>query len=88
MSHAEITTTMRYLHHKSRAGDAKLPSAAKPEAGLEPVTPCLQGRGIVPDTRQLSRKNGVKLALMLMIRLVSYPNRYPRVVATHVLPTV
>ena len=28
MSHADIKTTMRYLHHKSRADDAKLLSAA------------------------------------------------------------
>jgi len=28
MGHADIKTTMRYLHHKSRAGDARLLSAA------------------------------------------------------------
>lgn len=28
MGHADIKTTMRYLHHKSRAGDARLSSAA------------------------------------------------------------
>jgi integrase len=28
MGHADIQTTMRYLHHKSRADDAKLLSAA------------------------------------------------------------
>jgi integrase len=28
MGHADIQTTMRYLHHKSRADDAKLLSTA------------------------------------------------------------
>jgi integrase len=28
MGHADISTTMRYLHHKSRADDAQLLSAA------------------------------------------------------------
>jgi integrase len=28
MGHADIKTTMRYLHHKSRADDARLLSAA------------------------------------------------------------
>jgi hypothetical protein len=28
MGHAKITTTMRYLHHKSRAENAQLLSAA------------------------------------------------------------
>jgi integrase len=28
MGHADIKSTMRYLHHKSRADDAKLLSAA------------------------------------------------------------
>lgn len=28
MGHADIKTTMRYLHHKSRATDARLLSAA------------------------------------------------------------
>ena len=28
MGHADIQTTMRYLHHKSRADDAELLSAA------------------------------------------------------------
>ncbi len=32
MGHADIQTTMRYLHHKSRADDAQLLSAAfRPE---------------------------------------------------------
>jgi hypothetical protein len=28
MGHADVKMTMRYLHHKSRAGDAQLLSAA------------------------------------------------------------
>jgi hypothetical protein len=28
MGHAEVNTTMRYLHHKSRAGDGRLRSHA------------------------------------------------------------
>jgi integrase len=33
MGHADIKTTMRYLHHKSRADDAQLLSGAfRPEA--------------------------------------------------------
>jgi hypothetical protein len=28
MGHAKVTTTMRYLHHESRAEDARLLSAA------------------------------------------------------------
>lgn len=36
MGHADIKTTMRYLHHKSRAGDARLLSAAfETESGDE-----------------------------------------------------
>ncbi len=37
MGHADIKTTMRYLHHKSRADDARLLSAAfePPEAELD-----------------------------------------------------
>ena len=37
MGHADIDTTMRYLHHKSRADEARLladafaPAAAEPE---------------------------------------------------------
>jgi integrase len=28
MGHADMQTTMKYMHHRSRAGDAKLLSAA------------------------------------------------------------
>jgi len=28
MGHADVQTTMKYMHHRSRAGDAKLLSAA------------------------------------------------------------
>lgn len=35
MSHADVKTTMRYLHHKSRADDARLLSAAFHPRGSE-----------------------------------------------------
>jgi integrase len=38
MGHADIQTTMRYLHHKSRADDAKLLSAAFRPKKREPTT--------------------------------------------------
>ena len=38
MGHADIKTTMRYLHHKSRADDARLLSAAfQPRAPVDEV---------------------------------------------------
>ncbi len=37
MGHADIKTTMRYLHHKSRADDARLLSAAFRPKKLKPA---------------------------------------------------
>jgi integrase len=35
MGHADVQTTMKYMHHRSRAGDARLLSAAfKPKKGM------------------------------------------------------
>jgi integrase len=36
MGHADIKTTMRYLHHKSRADDAQLLSVAFRPTELQP----------------------------------------------------
>jgi integrase len=50
MGHADVQTTMKYMHHRSRAGDARLLSAAAPIGGAAPQAGQAQGRYVMTAT--------------------------------------
>jgi integrase len=55
MGHADVKTTMRYLHHKSRADDARLLSAAFDPGGFNP-----HGSGRRPTVSINDQRHGAK----------------------------